>query len=57
MLIIPFSVNCFVLKLNNKTREKNILVDSLEKWWIIDKYMQGMEILEECKKKLNVEKY
>ena len=57
MLLMPFSKNSFILIQDNNIREKNILISSLEKWWSAEKYIQGKDILEKCKKKFNVEKY
>ena len=57
MLLMPFSKNSFILIGDNNIREKNILISNLEKWWSAEKYIQGVDILERCKKKFNVEKY
>ena len=55
MLLMPFSENSFTLIKENNIREKNILISNLEKWWLEEKYIQGMGILEKCKNKFNVE--
>ena len=53
MLQTPFSINSFLARAD---QNRNI-IESLEKWWIEDKYKIGLEILDTCKKIINDKKY
>ena len=52
MLLMPFSKNSFTLLQDNSIKEKNLLISNLEKWWSIEKYTQGLDLLEKCKKNI-----
>ena len=52
MLLMPFSKNSFTLLQDNSIKEKNLLISNLEKCWSIEKYTQGLDLLEKCKKNI-----